>query len=116
MLDSTPLVPARSTVFFQPRRALILGCVAIVLSVWMILGIPTAGWAQTASSPRPTAKVVIDGRVLFRLGSISGFTAERRAESANQDLQVAIQTTPLDQLIRIHVVERDQLTTIRLNN
>ncbi|MEL7351882.1 MAG: mechanosensitive ion channel domain-containing protein [Cyanobacteria bacterium J06560_5] len=116
MLDSTPLVPARSTVFFQPRRALILGCVATVLSVWMILGIPTAGWAQTASSPRPTAKVVIDGRVLFRLGSISGFTAERRAESANQDLQVAIQTTPLDQLIRIHVVERDQLTTIRLNN
>ncbi|MEM8809332.1 MAG: transporter, partial [Cyanobacteria bacterium P01_G01_bin.38] len=72
--------------------------------------------AQSLASPSPKADVVIDGRVLFRLGSIDGFTAEGRANLANTDLQRALQTTPLDRPIQIRVAHRDDLTTLRVNN
>lgn len=73
--------------------------------------------AQAAfTEPPPTADVVVDGRVLFRLGSVDGFTAERRANSVNRDIQAAIASTPLDQRIRVSIAEQDALTTIRLNN
>ncbi|WP_227500009.1 mechanosensitive ion channel domain-containing protein [Synechococcus sp. PCC 7335] len=77
---------------------------------------PGLGQSTTQSVEMPAADIVVDGRVLFRLGSIPGFTAQRRAESVNSDLQMALQTTPFDRRIRISVVERHQLSTIRVNN
>ncbi|MEO0456655.1 MAG: mechanosensitive ion channel domain-containing protein [Cyanobacteria bacterium P01_A01_bin.114] len=97
-------------------RAGLLCAVSLLIS---LLGLGIArqpGMAQPATSPPPKADVLIDGRVLFRLGSIDGFTAEGRADFANADLQRALQTTPLDRPIRVIVVHRDGLTTIRANN
>lgn len=69
----------------------------------------------TAKVSAPTAEVVIDGRVLFRLGSIDGFSAQRRANSVNTDLQQALQATPLDQSIPVNVARRNDLTTLWLD-
>ena len=73
------------------------------------------GLAQSAEPP-PFADVVVDGRVLFRLGSIAEFTAQSRASSVNRDLQSALETVPLNQPIRVSIAERDRLSTIRVNN
>ncbi|MEM9163425.1 MAG: mechanosensitive ion channel domain-containing protein [Cyanobacteria bacterium P01_F01_bin.4] len=88
-------------------------CVASLLSLGLVR---QPVMAQSLAAPSPKADVVIDGRVLFRLGSIDGFTAEGRANLANTDLQRALQTTPLDRPIQIRVVHRDDLTTLRVNN
>ncbi|MEL6261760.1 MAG: mechanosensitive ion channel domain-containing protein [Cyanobacteria bacterium J06626_6] len=88
----------------------------LLLSPSFAQSLPQSFAQNTTDTPAPTADVVVDGRVLFRLGSVDGFAAERRANSVNRDLQTAIETTPLDQLIRINIAEQDALTTIRLNN
>lgn len=102
-----------------PRTLVILG-LALLLSAAIALPI----FAQTAVSqptlsPPPTspkADVVLDGRVLFRLGSIEGFTAQGRADFANDSLQRALQKTPSDQPIRVRVVPNGELTTLRVNH
>ena len=81
----------------------------------LIIGMPP-GWAQSTAASSPTANVVIDGRVLFRVGSIHNFSAEQRANSANADLQRALRTTPSETQIPVNIVQRDLLTTIRVNN
>lgn len=105
-------------------REILLFFTVILVSLGLTLGLNLQpGLAQqpaAISSPTalasPTADVVIDGRVLLRLGSINGFTAERRANSANADLQWALRTTPAGTPIRVNVAQRDDLTTIRVNN
>ncbi|MEL6470885.1 MAG: hypothetical protein AAFQ74_14250, partial [Cyanobacteria bacterium J06623_4] len=115
---STPFSNAYATARQILSRACLLFALAALLCFLPGFGLfPAPGFAQDAfTEPSPTADVVVDGRVLFRLGSVDGFTAERRANSVNQDLQAAIESTPLDQLIRVSIAEQDALTTIRLNN
>ena len=98
-------------------RSVLLCAAAVLLSLLLSVSIGLQpGIAQSAPLSAPTADVVLDGRVLFRLGSIDGFTAERRANSANANLNRALRTTPPNTLVRVNVSRRDSLTTIRVNN
>ena len=94
-------------------RTLFLICLSVIFSLGLTLLQP--GFAQTVSSPSPKANVVIDGQVLFRLGSIDGFSAEQRAEFVNDSLQQALQTNP-ERPIQIRLLQREELTTLRVKN
>ena len=91
-----------------------------ISSLWLRPGaavatdLSAADFSADLSSDR--ADVVIDGRVLFRLGSIDEFTAQRRANSVNRRLQVALEVVPLNRSIPVSIAERDRLSTIRVNN
>ncbi|MGB2924753.1 MAG: mechanosensitive ion channel domain-containing protein, partial [Limnothrix sp.] len=95
------------------QRIAVIFCLACALSLSLIF---QQAIAQPTDAPSPTSAIVIDGRVLFRLGSIDGFTAERRADSVNADLQKILQTTPSDIPIKVRVVQRNDLTTLRVNS
>jgi len=98
-------------------RTLLLVFTVAVVSLFLTLGFGSQpGVAQSTEPAWPTSDVVIDGRVLLKLGSINGFTAERRAQSANADLQRALKNTPAGTPVRVNVAQRDNLTTIRVNN
>lgn len=98
-------------------RTLLLFVTVSVFSLFLTLGLGLQpGFAQSTEPAWPTSDVVIDGRVLLKLGSIDGFSAERRAQSANADLQRALKKTPAGTPVRVNVAERDNLTTIRVNN
>lgn len=89
----------------------------IGLAVLMGLGpVPAAISAPTVAKTSTKADVVIEGRVLFQLGSIEDFSAEQRAAQANNTLQQALNSTPIQVPIRAHVAQRDNLTTIRVKN
>ncbi len=104
----------------QQIKSIVGALTTAILILLFGLTSPQPGLAQSTAPAIPNdtvaADVVVDGRVLFRLGSIPGFTAKARAESVNRDLQAAIRTTPFDQDIRVGIVERDRLSTIRVNN
>lgn len=72
--------------------------------------------AQSVAPTPPKADVVIDGRVLFRLGSIEGFSAAQRANLANSSLQQVLNDTSIQTPIQAYVAQRDNLTTIRVKN
>ncbi|NEO87440.1 MAG: mechanosensitive ion channel [Spirulina sp. SIO3F2] len=94
------------------RRAIAIFC----LMGFIIIGIGLQpSWAQTDQAPTSKEAVVVDGRVLFRLGSIDNFTAERRVKSVNKNLQKVIQNTSLDKPIQVIIVQRNGLTTIHVN-
>ncbi|WP_160148353.1 mechanosensitive ion channel domain-containing protein [[Leptolyngbya] sp. PCC 7376] len=99
---------------FPRLRAIAIFCVASLMALGIALQ-PSLAQSQSSSMSVERAAVVLDGRVLFRLGSIDGFTAERRVQSVNADLQRAIYTNPLDTSIPVLVVQRSELTTIRVN-
>ncbi len=117
---------------WQPRiRTLVMVCMTTLISflLSLLLGVSLGfsdigiqpGFAQsTTDAPlapaSPKAPVVIDGRVLFRLSGIEGFTAETRANSANSELQQALRTKPLNRPIDIRITPYDGLTTLRINN
>jgi len=108
---------ALTGLFSSRSRSVLLCTAAILFSLLFTISIGLQpGIAQSTLANTPTADVVLDGRVLFRLGSIDGFTAERRANSANADLNRALRATPPDRLVRVNVGKRDNLTTIRVNN
>ncbi|MEL6553393.1 MAG: mechanosensitive ion channel domain-containing protein [Cyanobacteria bacterium J06621_11] len=102
---------------YNRTRPILLCCTVFLLSIGFYTSFNLQpGIAQSTLPTAPMADVVLDGRVLFKLGSIDGFTAERRASSANTDLYWALKTTPLDRLVRVNVAEQDNLTTIRVEN
>lgn len=94
-------------------RTLLLICLSAVISLGVIL---QPGLAQVITASSPKANVVIDGQVLFRLGSIDGFSAERRAEFVNSSLQQALHNTPTESPIRVRLLQREELTTLRVKN
>jgi len=93
------------------------GLLIISLSALFIVGaMSQPSLAQASLSSPPKADVVIEGRVLFRLGSIEGFSAEERAKFANSFLQQALNSTPTQSPIQTQVVQEDKWTTIRVKN
>ncbi len=80
----------------------------IVLTAFLCLGLilPLPTHAQTPSSEK--ASVVIDGRVLFALGSIDTVGAKERADFANDALwQVLKDTESQTNPIPVRVRERN---------
>ncbi|MEM1254227.1 MAG: mechanosensitive ion channel domain-containing protein [Cyanobacteria bacterium P01_H01_bin.21] len=69
--------------------------------------------SATAQTLTQKANVVIDGRVLFQLGSIENISADERADFANQALWQVIESSPSP--IRVRTRERDGLVTLRAN-
>lgn len=90
--------------------------VVCLIALFSLGGMSRVSLAQASAATTPKADVVIDGRVLFRLGSIEGFSAEERADFANRSLQEALNDTPTQIPIQTQVVQKDNLTTIRVKN
>ncbi len=86
--------------------------VAMVLAMVLALAAVSPGLAQTQLSD--SANVVIDGRVLFALGSIDDFSAEARAEFANQALWQVLENAE-SQSIRVRTRQQEGLVTVRAN-
>lgn len=59
---------------------------------------------------------MVDGRVLFRVGSIEGFSAEIRANTANEKIERILRTTPPDDSIQVLSRQIGELTTVRISN
>lgn len=83
----------------------------------MWLGTQTPALAQAdagtaASSPK--APIVLDGRELFYVEGLAGFTANERATFANQVLRDQLQRIPVDRSIRVWVAPRNSLITLRV--
>ncbi|WP_158535116.1 mechanosensitive ion channel domain-containing protein [Acaryochloris thomasi] len=66
---------------------------------------------QTTPSP-----IVIDGRVLFQVHSISGFSAKDRADPVNQSLMDSLSNDSSTEPPRVQIVRQDNLLTLRLND
>lgn len=74
--------------------------------------------SATAQTSLQKADVVIDGRVLFQLGSIENIRAEERADFANQALWQVLgnaQRQPTPPPIRVRTRQQDGLVTLRAN-
>ncbi len=73
-------------------------------------------WAQDASVivPARKAPIVLDGRELFYVQDLEGFTAIERAEFVNQVLQDQVQRTAPDVPIRVRRSQRGSLITLRV--
>ncbi|WP_264323542.1 mechanosensitive ion channel domain-containing protein [Romeriopsis navalis] len=98
------------------RLAGLRGVMIFCLAGLLVFNLVLQPVAAELASPPPQAGVVVDGRILFKLGDIDGFTAESRANLANNLLQQAIQDADVDQPIPVTIVQRDELTTIRIKN
>ncbi|MGD1907494.1 MAG: mechanosensitive ion channel family protein [Leptolyngbyaceae cyanobacterium] len=90
------------------QRLLLMGAIALIL----ITAVPV-GLAQT-DTPRETIPLTLDGRELFDLGAISGFTALERVDFAHQVLVDQVERFPLDQAIAVSIFKRGELTTLRV--
>lgn len=93
------------------RHGLWAATITILLS--FVLSYSGIANAIETTQPQPTqVAVVIDGRPIFRLGPAGEFSAQIRAQQANQQLAllIAIQKTPI-----VEVQERNQQPTILAN-
>lgn len=101
----------------QPIRYWRIWLVSVVLAILVSgVGLPVSAQSQL---PAKEADVVIDGRVLFQLGSIDDVSAERRAEVANDALWKILENAqsqrPTPASIRVRTRERDGAVTVRAN-
>lgn len=62
------------------------------------------------------APIMVDGRIIFRVGSIDGFSAETRASTTNEKIEQILRTTPPDEPIEVLSRQVGELTTIRIQN
>lgn len=69
--------------------------------------------AETVSLSRK-APIVLDGRELFYVGGLKGFTAAERTAFANQVLRDQMKRTPSDKQLRVWRLERRSLLTLRV--
>ena len=72
--------------------------------------------APSPASTSPKAPIMVDGRVLFNVGSITSFSATQRADIANTELERTLQKTPPDVPIRLTVNTQGDLTTIWIDD
>lgn len=95
-------------------RLAVAGCLAIVLS--LALALPPAAWSQDtdATSESPQAPIVLDGRELFYVDDLAGFSAAERAAFANQVLREQVRRLPPDVPIRVRQLKRRSLITLRV--
>lgn len=91
----------------QPRSAFLLSILLIValsVKVYPILAEPLLGDDQEK------AEVMLDGKFLFKVGSIENFTAEERAELINSTLNQEVNKSPL---IKLDISRENEQTVIR---
>jgi potassium efflux system protein len=89
-------------------RLVLVGAIAL-----LALAFPLGSFAQD-TAPRETIPLTLDGRELFDLGAISGFTAQERVDFAHQVLVDQVERFPLDQAIAVSIFKRGELTTLRV--
>ncbi|MEM7793836.1 MAG: mechanosensitive ion channel domain-containing protein, partial [Cyanobacteria bacterium P01_C01_bin.118] len=90
-------------------------CLAALAAVWLCLTLPAIAQVQPMAAE---ADVVIDGRVLFRLGRIDTVSAERRADVANDALWKVLENAERQSppsSIRVRTREQNGLVTVRAN-
>lgn len=107
---------------FPLSRIGIKRAIALSVALCSLILVLTAqpAWSQSSDS-RSTAltdeaPIRVDGRVLFRVGGIEGFSAEVRAANANAKLDRVLASTPPDRPIQITTQQQGDLTTIRIND
>lgn len=104
-------------------RLVVLRCILLgfTLSLMLLIGLPSV-WAQTSDeiiSPpgQPAdnrAPIMVDGQVLIRVGGIEGFSAQMRADSANEKIEHILRSTPPEQPIEVIAESVGDLTTLRI--
>ncbi|MEM9006270.1 MAG: mechanosensitive ion channel domain-containing protein, partial [Cyanobacteria bacterium P01_F01_bin.86] len=96
------------------KRTVMLMMVMVSTILWLCL---PAAWAQDNPEmvivPRK-APIVLDGRELFYIQELEGFTAIERAEFVNQVLQDQLQRTSPEVPIRVRRSQRRSLITLRV--
>lgn len=65
---------------------------------------------ESSSASNPKAMIVLDGNLLFKVGSIDNFTAKERAELINQNLREQVKSS---QLLQLEVLWENQQVVIR---
>ncbi|MEM1238941.1 MAG: mechanosensitive ion channel domain-containing protein [Cyanobacteria bacterium P01_H01_bin.26] len=88
--------------------------VSVALAVLLLLGLAGAFPALGQTQLSQEADVVVDGRVLFRLGSIDDFSAQERADFANQALRQVLRSPTAP--IRVRIQRQEGLTKVRAND
>ena len=88
--------------------------------IGVLLIVQPVAWAQDAVEPEMVitpqkAPVVLDGRELFYVKELAGFTATERAAFANQVLHDQVQRIAADVPIRVRQSERTSLITLRVS-
>ncbi len=82
-------------------------------SLILILLISSPIWAQSPlGRGADTATVVVDGRPLFQVSELANYTAEARADQANNSLNEALQQH--EQPWQVEVTSKGELTTLRI--
>ncbi|MBP0003037.1 MAG: mechanosensitive ion channel [Cyanobacteria bacterium SBC] len=89
------------------KRLIVLGFLMLGL-----LGFTTPVLAQMQTDGRETAPVVLDGRFVLEVSSSGNFSAEERADRANQILQNTVTESPHT----VRIVTLNGSTTLRLND
>ena len=107
------------SVRLNPIIKLVMGLFIGVLFVMFCVAQPAA-WAQDTAEPEMVltpakAPIVLDGRELFYVKELTGFTATERAAFANQVLHDQVQRIPVDVPIRVRQSERRSLITLRVS-
>lgn len=97
---------------FQYRRyqrdwlPLVLGILILVLTL-----LPISSQAQTpANKETEKAPIVLDGRILFEVGKLGNFTADKRADIINETLEREVRSP---EPIKVEVIQENQQTVIR---
>ncbi|MEB3212110.1 MAG: hypothetical protein VKL39_12180, partial [Leptolyngbyaceae bacterium] len=105
-------------------RAIAFFFLSLTLAIGVI-SLPTGSPSAALSSPpaetitsdaETRAPIMVDGRVLFWVGSIDGFSAEVRAETTNEKIERSLRTTPPDEPIQVFSKRVGDLTTVRIQN
>ncbi|MEM8717721.1 MAG: mechanosensitive ion channel domain-containing protein [Cyanobacteria bacterium P01_G01_bin.39] len=76
----------------------------------LLIVVPTAVYGQQTNTTPQKAPIVLDGQVLFSVGSFGNFSAQERAAQINQAL---IKTVKSSMPIRIGLVKVDEQITIQ---
>ncbi|MEO0373667.1 MAG: mechanosensitive ion channel domain-containing protein [Cyanobacteria bacterium P01_A01_bin.17] len=105
----------------KSKKEVLKFCLLAMLSA-LIVGLFWTPGVQSQETTSPNivettpAPVVVDGHVLFRVHSISGFSAEDRAVQVNQALMDSLSIDSEAEPRQIQIAPRGNLLTLRLND
>jgi small-conductance mechanosensitive channel len=88
-----------------------------LFAIAIIMGLCLSGTMASATMAQTTAKalIVVDGRELFAIGELDGFTAVDRAGFATRVIDDQMRRLPPDVPIRVTQLEHGELITLRLS-
>jgi potassium efflux system protein len=96
---------------FKAAWRMSLATIALLMCLWV-------SGAIADETPPPTAAkvpIVLDGRELFEIGSLDGFTANERADFVTRVMYDQMHRLPPTVPIRVTQLERGELITLRLS-